>query len=34
MDRWLDELADINTREGDMDPVLREDRPLSEGFGS
>ncbi len=34
MEPWLNELADINTREGDMDPIAREDRPLPEGFGA
>lgn len=34
MNVWLKELADINTREGDMDPIIREDRPLPEGLGS
>jgi len=34
MDRWLAELADINTREGDPDPIVRTDRPLPEELGS
>lgn len=28
----LDELADINAREGDMDEIVRTDRPLPEGL--
>ena len=29
---WLGDLAKINEREGEMDPVLRSDRPLPEGL--
>lgn len=32
METLLDELADINTREGEMDEVVRTDRPLPEGL--
>lgn len=32
MKPWIDELAGINTREGDMDPVIRTDRSLPEGL--
>ena len=30
MSSWLKDLETINTREGDMDPVIRLDRPLPE----
>lgn len=28
LEPWLRDLRDINTREGEMDPVLRQNRPL------
>ncbi|MFA6508445.1 MAG: type II toxin-antitoxin system Phd/YefM family antitoxin [Treponemataceae bacterium] len=34
MKNWLKELAAINEREDDMDPIVRSDRPVPDGLDS